>query len=57
MQDGFSPGPDPKVRENTGALLALEQRKDRWFWKVIGLVVSFATVISAVFSVLVYVRG
>jgi len=43
---GLSPGPDPKVRENTGALLALEQ-----------LVVSGATVISAVFSVLAYVRG
>lgn len=54
---GLSPGPDLKVRESLSALLELERARDRRFWKVIGFVVSCATVISAVFSVLAYVRG
>ena len=50
------PGPDPKVRENLEALLGLQQKRDRLFWKGIGLLVSAATVTSAVFSVLGYLE-
>jgi len=49
-------GPDPKVRENLEALLSLERAKDRWFWRGIGLLVSAATVTSAVFSILSYLE-
>jgi len=55
----FSSGgyqPDPKVRENLEALLSLERAKERWFWRGVGLLVSAATVTSAVFSVLGYLE-
>jgi len=55
----FSAGgfkPDPEVRENLEALLSLERAKDRWFWRGIGLLVSVATVTSAVFSILSYLE-
>ncbi len=48
--------PDPKVRESLEALLAMERAKDRWFWRGIGLLVSVATLTSAVASVLTYLQ-
>jgi len=54
---GFSSVPDPKVADRLGTLLDVERGRDRWFWKVIGLVVSGATVTSAVFAGLTYFRG
>ena len=51
------PGPDPKVRESLEALLAMQRARERWFWRGIGLLVSVATLTSAVVSVLSYLRG
>jgi len=54
---GFSSGgyqPDPKVAESLETLLSLERAKDRWFWRVIGLSVSVATLTSAVVAVFSY---
>jgi len=56
----FSSGgyqPDPRVGESLGALLAMQQARERWFWRVIGGLVSVATLTSAVVSVLSYLRG
>ena len=50
----IQPGPDPKVRKSLEELLVLQQARDRLFWKGIGLLVSAATVTSAVFSILSY---
>jgi len=46
--------PDPKVADILDALLAMERGRDRWFWRVIGLVVSMATLASATFTGLTY---
>jgi len=56
----FSSGgfqPDPKVSQSLESMLAMQQARDRWFWRVIGLLVSVATVTSAVFSVLGFSCG
>ena len=51
-----SEDPEPRIRDSLEALLSLERAKDRWFWRGVGLLVSAATVTSAVFSVLVYLE-
>lgn len=45
---------DPKVRERLEDLIALEQASLRWYWRLIAIIVAFATVISAVFQMLNY---
>jgi len=43
---------DPEVAKSFNELLAMERRRDRLWWRVIGGVVSLATVTSAVVAVL-----
>jgi len=50
------PGPDPKVRGSLESLVAMQRASERWFWRVIGLSVSVATVTSAVIAVLSYLE-
>jgi len=47
-------GPDPKVAERLGDLVALQQASLRWHWRLIALIVALATVTSAVFQALNY---
>lgn len=49
-----SGGPDPKVAEHLGDLVALQQASLRWYWRLIAGIVALATVVSAVFQTLNY---
>jgi len=49
----ISSSADPKVREYLAELVALGRgARKRWFWRVIGLLVSLAALTSAVVAVL-----
>ena len=45
-------GPDPKVAERLGDLVALQQASLRWHWRSLAIIVAIASVISAIFQVL-----
>ena len=44
MGTSYVVGPSGEAEKHLARLLALELARDRWFWRVVGLVVSTATV-------------
>lgn len=38
-------------------ILRAEMSRDRWWWRIIGIVVSLATVLSAIFEILSYIHS
>ena len=47
-------GPDPRVAEHLSALVEVEQKRNRWYWRVVGVIVAVAAIASATFAALAY---
>lgn len=50
----ISRAPDPRVAERLEALITLQQASLKWHWRTLAIIVSVATIASAVVQVLNY---
>ena len=53
---GFSSPGDPNISKYLGELLNVYRASQSWYWRIMGLLVALAMVVSAVFQVLDYLN-
>jgi len=45
---------NPELIQAVKEIVRIEINRDRWWWRIIGIIVSLSTIITAIFEILSY---